>query len=120
MKKEFSEKELNSQITKFTKKYKKNQDKNKKKINEKFDEKASKVSGSKKFFSNLKLLYKYFRDPKTPKGPKILIGAALLYFITPIDLIPDFIPVIGLLDDAAVIAYVVYKLKDELEEYKNS
>ena len=36
----------------------------------------------------------------------VLAIAALIYFVSPIDLIPDFIPVVGYLDDVAVISFV--------------
>lgn len=49
-----------------------------------------------------------------------LVGgvAVLIYFITPIDLIPDFIPVIGLLDDASLLAWFMTSIKTELDRYK--
>lgn len=47
------------------------------------------------------------------------IGAGLLYVLSPIDLIPDFIPVIGYLDDAAVIAALLKYVRIDLEEYRN-
>lgn len=43
-----------------------------------------------------------FMDPRTPLVVKVLIGASLLYVASPIDLIPDFIPVLGQLDDVVV------------------
>jgi uncharacterized membrane protein YkvA (DUF1232 family) len=43
---------------------------------------------------------------------------ALGYFLNPIDLIPDFIPVIGLLDDLAVLILLIHLLKSDLKEYK--
>ena len=43
---------------------------------------------------------------------------ALLYFLSPIDLIPDVIPVIGYLDDAAVFSIVVAAISDDLKKYK--
>ncbi len=39
------------------------------------------------------------RDPRTPWYAKALIGLVLAYVLSPIDLIPDFIPVLGYLDD---------------------
>jgi len=49
-----------------------------------------------------------------------LVGgvAVLIYFITPIDLIPDMIPVIGLLDDATLLAWFMTSIKVELDKYK--
>lgn len=44
--------------------------------------------------------------------------AVLIYFISPIDLIPDMIPVIGLLDDATLLAWFIASIKTELDKYK--
>jgi uncharacterized membrane protein YkvA (DUF1232 family) len=44
------------------------------------------------------------RDPRVPLRAKIVLGIASLWFASPIDLIPDFIPVVGQLDDAIVAA----------------
>lgn len=53
-----------------------------------------------------------------PIGSIIAILSALIYVLSPVDLIPDFIPGVGYLDDAAVIA-VAYKLvHDDVVEYK--
>jgi uncharacterized membrane protein YkvA (DUF1232 family) len=46
-------------------------------------------------------------DGRVPRGPKLLLGALIIYVAIPIDLVPDFIPVIGHLDDAIVVALVV-------------
>ena len=42
-------------------------------------------------------------DPRVPKRAKWLAGAAVAYALSPIDLIPDFIPVIGHLDDLLIV-----------------
>ena len=47
------------------------------------------------------------RDPRVPRRVKLLILVALLWTLSPIDLIPEFIPIIGLLDDIVVIALVL-------------
>jgi uncharacterized membrane protein YkvA (DUF1232 family) len=49
-----------------------------------------------------------------------LILFALVYFITPTDMIPDPIPVLGYLDDAAVVGCVVSVLADDIAAYKRS
>ena len=46
------------------------------------------------------------------------IGGALLYLISPIDIIPDFIPLAGYLDDAAVLSAVIASLGGEIDRYK--
>ena len=48
-------------------------------------------------------LWRLFRHPQTPRAAKWLAIAVLAYAISPIDLIPDFIPVIGLLDDLILV-----------------
>ena len=51
-------------------------------------------------------LWDAFKSPDTPKSLKAIIIGGLIYMVSPIDLIPDFIPVAGLLDDAGVIGIV--------------
>ena len=48
------------------------------------------------------------RDPRTPWTSKALLGTAVAYALSPIDLIPDFIPVLGHLDDLIVIPLLVW------------
>ena len=43
------------------------------------------------------------KDPRVPRSAKWLAGAAVAYALSPIDLIPDFIPVIGHLDDLLIV-----------------
>ncbi|WP_242926488.1 YkvA family protein [Pontibacter vulgaris] len=49
-----------------------------------------------------------------------LVGgiAVIIYFLSPIDLIPDIIPVIGLLDDASLLAWFMTSIKAELDRFK--
>lgn len=43
---------------------------------------------------------------------------AVIYFVTPIDAIADFIPVLGWMDDAAVFTLVINQIRAELDRYK--
>lgn len=54
-----------------------------------------------------KTLWKYLHDKRTPAANKTVIVAALLYCIVPIDLMPDFVPVSGFLDDLAIVLSVL-------------
>jgi uncharacterized membrane protein YkvA (DUF1232 family) len=45
------------------------------------------------------------------------IGVAVLYFVSPLDLVPDFILGLGLLDDAAVIGYVFNMVRNDVREF---
>lgn len=54
-----------------------------------------------------------------PTGTLIAVCAMLLYYISPIDLIPDIIPVLGLADDAGVIVAGLTLIKSDLDIYKN-
>ena len=54
-----------------------------------------------------------------PTGTLIAITAMLLYYISPIDLIPDFIPVLGIMDDAALVIAGLTLVKSDLDIYKN-
>jgi uncharacterized membrane protein YkvA (DUF1232 family) len=50
------------------------------------------------------LLWRLMRDKDVSKNKKLFIGAIIAYVLLPIDLIPDFIPIIGFLDDLVLIA----------------
>lgn len=52
----------------------------------------------------LMLLRALLRDPRVPRRRKLLLAALLAYLAMPIDLVPDFIPIAGQLDDAIVVA----------------
>ena len=53
-----------------------------------------------------------------PKGTLLAIISALVYFVSPIDAIPDFIPGLGFADDAAVIAFCLNKIDSDVQKYQ--
>ncbi len=57
---------------------------------------------------NLVLLFKdLLRDPAIPRGPKVALAIGVVWLISPIDRLPEFLPVLGPLDDAVVAALVL-------------
>lgn len=56
-----------------------------------------------------------YRD--IPTSQLVLIVAALLYFVIPIDVIPDFVVGVGLLDDAAVLGWVIMAVRTALDDF---
>ena len=77
-----------------------------------------------RFFGKIKLFIEmvkeYFQGNyrEIPVKTIILITAALIYFVSPVDAIPDFLIGIGFVDDGAVIAYVFSALNEDIESFK--
>ncbi|MDO5692993.1 MAG: DUF1232 domain-containing protein [Pseudomonadota bacterium] len=61
------------------------------------------------FRKELLLAWAVLRDPRTPNAAKLTTVLAILYVISPVDLVSDFIPVLGWLDDG-LIAYFLLQL----------
>lgn len=93
------------------------------------DEAVKKADDKKKgpmgeVWENLQLFFSLIRDwingsyKDIPVTTIVMIFAGLLYFVTPIDIIPDFIPIIGYLDDATVLAFIIKQMGADFENYK--
>lgn len=76
------------------------------------------------YFQDIKDMVSLVKDylcgeyPEVPYGTLIAIVAALIYVLSPIDLIPDFIPVVGLADDAIVVGLCLEIARTDLENYR--
>lgn len=57
--------------------------------------------------------------PELPWRSLVSIVAAILYFIMPFDLIPDYIPIAGFMDDMAVLAWVYRNVEKDVDEFLN-
>jgi uncharacterized membrane protein YkvA (DUF1232 family) len=60
----------------------------------------------------VKLVTRLLRDPRVPRRAKITLGLAAAYTVSPIDLIPEVIPVLGWADDVLVIMFAIDSLID--------
>jgi uncharacterized membrane protein YkvA (DUF1232 family) len=77
-----------------------------------------------RLWSDLPLLARLLKAWKggSYRGPSmrtiVSLAAALLYIVSPIDLMPDFIPGIGLIDDAAVLALLLHSIAQDLAAFR--
>jgi uncharacterized membrane protein YkvA (DUF1232 family) len=74
----------------------------------------------KSMIGKVKTLYAMMRDKEFAMAwsSKTMVIAGLLYFISPVDFLPDVIPVLGYIDDAFVISLVMNALTSEIEKYQ--
>jgi len=68
----------------------------------------------------LRLLVAWVDDSyrRVPWTPLVLMAAALIYFVLPFDVVPDFLAGIGFVDDVAVISSVVQSVREELDRFR--
>ena len=82
--------------------------------------KLEKVGKKISFAKDIMALFNYMRDSFVSWHRKAIVIAALIYFISPIDAIPDVAPLFGYLDDLGVIAALLKFLGSELVPYYDS
>ena len=92
-------------------------------VTEKLQDAAKHNEKLQQFFRGLKIMSRMVRAfihgryKEVPWKSIVVLVAGLLYFVTPIDLIPDFIPALGLLDDAAMVAFIFRILNEDIEAF---
>lgn len=101
--------------------------KNSRKLNELLDKAVEKARSSNKrlvevrdsLLASFRLLRAYatgrYRD--IPWASLVSIVAAVVYFVTPLDLIPDFILGLGLIDDVALLGWILSSLKNDIDHF---
>lgn len=82
------------------------------------------MEGKQSFASDIQLIIKMLKTHVSGEYNSFsvrsiaLLVFALVYFITPIDLIPDFIPALGFTDDISIVLFVLKSIKDDIEDFK--
>ena len=72
------------------------------------------------FARDILALYRYMDDPYVSWQKKVVVAAALIYFVTPIDKIPKFVKFFGLLDELGVMTILLKFLGKEIIPYYES
>lgn len=74
----------------------------------------------KKIWDDVLSLWKMIIDPSASWTSKAIAVGAVLYLVSPLDGVPDLLPLVGLTDDAAVILTAVATLAFELKKYRDA
>lgn len=77
------------------------------KVREGFFRKLARIATDNPVVNLAREAYRYMTDPKLPARYKVMVIAGLLYFLAPIDAIPDAIPGLGFVDDLFVLSVIV-------------
>ncbi len=77
--------------------------------------KAARLVGKVPFVRDIVAAYYAVMDPATPVRARLVLTTAIAYFVLPIDLIPDFLPMLGFTDDMAVLAMAVKTVADAVK-----
>lgn len=77
------------------------------------------------FISHLKMVVRMIQShfngsyPSFSRKSILLLIFSLVYFITPVDLIPDFVPALGFTDDISILYLVLKNIGEDIERYRN-
>jgi len=89
-------------------------------LNEKIEKSKEKISESlNDIYTLMRLLAAYSTGEYREIAFKsmVVIVAALIYFLSPLDVVPDFVATVGFLDDLAILTYVFKTFKDEINRF---
>ena len=101
-----------------------NVEKTKETLQRAFDKALNNEGAMSEVFHDLKLMLLLVKDYITgryrgiPFGSIVAVVASILYFLSPIDFIPDFILGIGLFDDVFVIGLILKQIHNDLQKYE--
>jgi uncharacterized membrane protein YkvA (DUF1232 family) len=62
--------------------------------------------------------FRYLRDGRIPLWKKLVGLMAVVYFLSPVDAIPDFIPIVGWLDDLGVLSAAAFWMVRQVKQYR--
>lgn len=62
------------------------------------------------------LVKRLMTDPRVPRRSKLVLGATVLYLASPIDVVPDFVPGLGQLDDVVVVLLALHSVLNRVDE----
>ena len=86
-------------------------------INKKIPNKYAKLSDYILLFPDLLILmFRLFKDKRVPIKTKVIVGAVIIYMVSPVDVIPSFIPFAGKIDDVAIAIFALNMLINDLPE----
>jgi uncharacterized membrane protein YkvA (DUF1232 family) len=82
------------------------------------------AAGAKKTLRELALFLPYFvvllkrliTDPRVPRKSKLILGATVVYLVSPIDVVPDFVPGLGQLDDIVIALLALHSILNRVDE----
>jgi uncharacterized membrane protein YkvA (DUF1232 family) len=62
------------------------------------------------------LLKRLITDPRVPRKSKLILGGTVLYLVSPIDVIPDFVPGLGQLDDIVIALLALHSILNRVDD----
>lgn len=62
------------------------------------------------------LLKRLLADPRVPRKSKLILGGTVLYLVSPVDVIPDFVPGLGQLDDVVVALLALHSILNRVDD----